>query len=220
MTWQRASCFGWTHREGWKTRKRGKMAGALAGDRAGRWSPRCLLAGSYGCLIRLSAFIRRQRKGDPADLCMVTGKIARRASQHPKGVIPTSGNAKLISSNDETGFTFRGRFTSGEQAATVSYEASQKALTPCAGWQRSRGRRPSLGAGRFCAGIPRGTKSAMLWGVCPAGQTGTQGYGLSGAAAKDPWKGCKSKLPETAGVVIAGSTRPPAGGCPLPIIRR
>lgn len=60
-------------------------------------------------------------------LCMVSGVEAPSAQQHPKGVVALNGNAKLISENDKDNFTFRGRFTKPSQAATVGYEASQKA---------------------------------------------------------------------------------------------
>lgn len=60
-------------------------------------------------------------------LCMVTGKIEGIASQHPKGVFSLNGNAKLISTNDHVGFTYRGRFSEDWQAAQIGFEASQKA---------------------------------------------------------------------------------------------
>lgn len=60
-------------------------------------------------------------------LCMVTGEETGIAEQHPKGVFSLNGNAKLISANDKTGFTYRGRFSEEWQAAQVGYEASQKA---------------------------------------------------------------------------------------------
>jgi CRISPR-associated protein Csd1 len=60
-------------------------------------------------------------------MCMVSGEISAPAKQHPKGIVPINGNAKLISANDSSGFTYRGRFTDEEQAATVSYISSQKA---------------------------------------------------------------------------------------------
>ncbi|MDO5400912.1 MAG: type I-C CRISPR-associated protein Cas8c/Csd1 [Eubacteriales bacterium] len=60
-------------------------------------------------------------------LCMVSGELSAPAGQHPKGLVPINGNAKLISANDSQGFTFRGRFTEDAQAATVSYDISQKA---------------------------------------------------------------------------------------------
>lgn len=60
-------------------------------------------------------------------LCMVSGEEATAAEQHPKGIIPINGNAKLISANDSIGFTYRGRFTEERQAVSIGYEISQKA---------------------------------------------------------------------------------------------
>ena len=60
-------------------------------------------------------------------LCMVAGAESTAADQHPKGIIPINGNAKLISANDSSGFTYRGRFTEEWQAVAIGYEASQKA---------------------------------------------------------------------------------------------
>lgn len=60
-------------------------------------------------------------------LCMLEGKTEPIALQHPKGIIPVNGNAKLISANDSSGFTYRGRFLDDGQAATVGDIASQKA---------------------------------------------------------------------------------------------
>ena len=65
------------------------------------------------------------KSGKPA-FCMVTGKNAPPASQHPKKIINLYANAKLISANDTSGFTYRGRFKNASQAMTMSYEASQK----------------------------------------------------------------------------------------------
>ena len=67
-----------------------------------------------------------KRADTPPALCMVSGEMEAPAGQHPKGIIPINGNAKLISANDTSGFTYRGRFTDDSQAATMSYEASQK----------------------------------------------------------------------------------------------
>ena len=60
-------------------------------------------------------------------LCMVAGEEKTAADQHPKGIIPINGNAKLISANDSSGFTYRGRFTEEKQADAIGNEASQKA---------------------------------------------------------------------------------------------
>lgn len=59
--------------------------------------------------------------------CMITGTEGASANMHPKGIVAAQYGAKLISANDSSGFTYRGRFTDDRQAATISYEASQKA---------------------------------------------------------------------------------------------
>ena len=60
--------------------------------------------------------------------CMVSGTYATPASQHPKKIINfnSCANAKLVSANDTSGFTYRGRFTADAQAMTMGYETSQK----------------------------------------------------------------------------------------------
>lgn len=60
------------------------------------------------------------------DLCYVTGKKIRLAKYHPKYIRVPGDSAKIISSNDTSGFTFRGRFIKAEQACGVGYEVSQK----------------------------------------------------------------------------------------------
>lgn len=62
-------------------------------------------------------------------LCMVTGEEAVLAFSHPKRIRHGGDGAKLISANDSSGFTFRGRFTDsdGKQAAGVDYVITQKA---------------------------------------------------------------------------------------------
>ena len=59
-------------------------------------------------------------------ICMVTGEYTSLAAQHPKVCPSRYSNAKLISTNDDTGFSFRGRFENGMQAVTLGSESSQK----------------------------------------------------------------------------------------------
>ncbi len=59
--------------------------------------------------------------------CMITGKTMRLAQQHPRNIRRPGDGAKLVSANDTSGFTFRGRFTDAGQACTIGYETSQKA---------------------------------------------------------------------------------------------
>lgn len=61
------------------------------------------------------------------DICYVTGEVDVISVNHPKGIVAANYGAKLISSNDKTNYTFRGRFTNSSQACAVGYEATQKA---------------------------------------------------------------------------------------------
>jgi CRISPR-associated protein Csd1 len=60
-------------------------------------------------------------------LCYVTGEQDFSADQHPAKLRNDGDKAKLISSNDTSGFTFRGRFLTADQAATVGFQTTQKA---------------------------------------------------------------------------------------------
>jgi CRISPR-associated protein Csd1 len=61
------------------------------------------------------------------DFCYLTGKYEEVAKQHMKGVVAANGNSKIISANDKTNFTFRGRFLDSGQALSIGYLSSQKA---------------------------------------------------------------------------------------------
>lgn len=62
-----------------------------------------------------------------AGFCSVSGQETVLAKNHPAKLRHSGDKAKLISANDQDGFTFRGRFTESEQAACVSFEVTQKA---------------------------------------------------------------------------------------------
>lgn len=59
-------------------------------------------------------------------LCYVTGEAQILTSNHPKYIRREGDGAKIISSNDTNGFTFRGRFKNADQACGVGLEASHK----------------------------------------------------------------------------------------------
>lgn len=61
------------------------------------------------------------------DVCYVTGEKKSIAKQHAKFIRTGGDGAKLISSNDNKGFTYRGRFSTANGACSISYEVSQKA---------------------------------------------------------------------------------------------
>lgn len=61
------------------------------------------------------------------DICYALGKKLPVSRLSPKKIRNAGDSAKLISGNDEYGFTFRGRFLSSRQAACISREATEKA---------------------------------------------------------------------------------------------
>ncbi len=68
-----------------------------------------------------------QQKTGERNLCYASGKVEPCSDKHPSKVRNSADKAKLISGNDESGFTYRGRFASKEEAVSVGYDASQKA---------------------------------------------------------------------------------------------
>jgi len=88
------------------------------------------------------------------DTCMVSGDNASLASLHPAKLRHAGDKAKLISANDKSGFTFRGRFTDpdGQQACGVGYEVTQKAHSALR-WLISR------------QGFRNGTQVFVTWAV-------------------------------------------------------
>lgn len=65
-------------------------------------------------------------EAENVQLCYATGKVASCTYKHPSKIRNAGDKAKLISSNDESGFVYRGRFDCKEQALSVSYDFSQK----------------------------------------------------------------------------------------------
>lgn len=59
-------------------------------------------------------------------LCYATGTECAISYKHPAKVRNAGDKAKLISSNDESGFTYRGRFANKEEAFAMGYVFSQK----------------------------------------------------------------------------------------------
>jgi CRISPR-associated protein Csd1 len=59
--------------------------------------------------------------------CMVTGQETALAVQHPAKLRHGGDKAKLISANDGTGYTYRGRFITADEAVGVGFVATQKA---------------------------------------------------------------------------------------------
>jgi len=85
-------------------------------------------------------------------LCYVTGNNIPYADQHPAKIRNAGDKAKLISSNDASGFTYRGRFLDAKQACGVGYEVTQKAHNALR-WLIAR------------QGYQRGEQTIVAWSV-------------------------------------------------------
>ncbi len=73
-------------------------------------------------------------------LCYVMGECRPLSTQHPAKLRNDADKAKIISSNDTRGFTFRGRFITADEAVGVSYEVTQKAHNALKWLIRKQGR--------------------------------------------------------------------------------
>lgn len=76
----------------------------------------------YESYIRYYLSIQKE-----VDLCYIRGESIPCSDKHPAKVRNTGDKAKLISANDTTGFTYRGRFEDKSQVVQVGYETTQKA---------------------------------------------------------------------------------------------
>ena len=139
----------------------------IDGEEPGCWKNRSLFAAFqayYGSLLAARE----------EDLCMVEGQREPVALQHPKGIIPVNGNAKLISANDGSGFTYRGRFLDEKQAATVGYIASQKAHNALRWLAAEQGVREFSGKRIFLCWNPEGKTSPRVMRRVPRPETASE----------------------------------------------
>lgn len=141
------------------------------------------------------------QKSDPV-YCMVSGKNALPANQHPKKIINICANAKLISANDTSGFTYRGRFQTDAQAMTMSYEASQKIHSALHWLSANQG--VTIGGRTFLCWNPQGIEIPKPQAAFLRGNTANQvKYSDYRKALSDTLRGWKETIPADAGAVIA-----------------
>lgn len=67
------------------------------------------------------------KEKEETDYCYVTGNKQATTNKHVSKIRHSGDKAKIISANDTSGFTYRGRFNDSKQAVSVGYETSQKA---------------------------------------------------------------------------------------------
>lgn len=60
-------------------------------------------------------------------LCYITGNLQPLSTKHPAKIRHSGDKAKLISSNDTSGYTYRGRLLEDDQACGIGFDVSQKA---------------------------------------------------------------------------------------------
>lgn len=145
-----------------------------------------------------------KKKGETKALCFISGQSLPLAVSHPKSVVPIHGNAKIISSNDTSNFTYRGRFMDDSQAATISYESSQKAHNALRWLVAEQGTQVVFGERTFLCWNPQGVEMHHASRPFPRTATAAKKPSDYQKQLYDTLLSYKSQLPETnAGVVIA-----------------
>lgn len=136
-------------------------------------------------------------------LCMISGQIESLSEQHLKGVVAKYGNAKIISANDSSGYTYRGRFTEPSQSSTVSYNSSQKAHNALRWLTANQGE--SAGGRTFLCWNPQGKNVPTITG-CMGRKSGNAQKAATPTEYREDLRnalnGWKNELPDNAGVVI------------------
>lgn len=173
---------------------RWRVEAGTEGNVAACWQDRTLFQAFIDCYAA-------GQKSDPV-YCMVSGKNALPANQHPKKIINICANAKLISANDTSGFTYRGRFQTDAQAMTMSYEASQKIHSALHWLSANQG--VGIGGRTFLCWNPQGIEIPKPQAAFLRGNTANQvKYSDYRKALSDTLRGWKETIPADAGAVIA-----------------
>ena len=93
-----------------------------------------------------------EMKQQRVDYCTVQGKQMAVSTLSPYKIRNPGDRAKLISSNDSTNYTYRGRFVTAEQALSIGYETTQKAHSALR-WLISK------------QGCSNGDQTVVVWGT-------------------------------------------------------
>lgn len=141
-------------------------------------------------------------KNHDTALCMLNGDMDIVLESNPKGIVAANYGAKLISANDSSGFTYRGRFTDGRQAVTVGYHASQKAHNALQWIASDKG--VNIGGRTFICWNPKGNnvpqRISLFSGVNQPVGSNQPDYLKS---LQRTMLGCRNDLPSNDDVVIA-----------------
>lgn len=102
--------------------------------------------------VRESFIHYYEMKQQRVDYCTVQGKQMAVSTLSPYKIRNPGDRAKLISSNDSTNYTYRGRFFTAEQALSIGYETTQKAHSALR-WLISK------------QGCSNGDQTVVVWGT-------------------------------------------------------
>lgn len=102
--------------------------------------------------VRESFIHYYEMKQQRVDYCTVQGKQMVVSTLSPYKIRNPGDRAKLISSNDSTNYTYRGRFVTAEQALSIGYETTQKAHSALR-WLISK------------QGCSNGDQTVVVWGT-------------------------------------------------------
>ena len=102
--------------------------------------------------VRESFIHYYEMKQQCVDYCTVQGKQMAVSTLSPYKIRNPGDRAKLISSNDSTNYTYRGRFVTAEQALSIGYETTQKAHSALR-WLISK------------QGCSNGDQTVVVWGT-------------------------------------------------------
>ena len=166
------------------------------GDKDACWQDTTLIDSFIG-------FYKTIHQDDEQGLCMISGEITQKSQKYPGRIIPTSANAKLISANDDKGFTYLGRFTQESQAVEIGYEASQKAHNALRWLAAEQGSQVVFGGRTFLCWNPQGRKVCHVTGAFRKVKKEVTEPTEYQRELQQTLKGYRSELPEKEGVVIA-----------------
>jgi len=75
-------------------------------------------------------FFQQEFLQEETQICYATGKKMPPTDKHGKGIRFPGDGAKIISSNDMSGFTFRGRFVDGGECISIGYDFCSNCCSP------------------------------------------------------------------------------------------
>ncbi len=145
----------------------------------------------------------------PKALCMISGKQDILTHNYPKGVVSSKFNSKLISTNDSTNFTYRGRFVNEDQAITIGYTASQKVHNALSWLCDNQG--DTQGNRTFVCWNPEGKRVVRPTMPFSAGKKATAKPSDYKKALTDTLNGYRNELPKDKDVVIVAFDAPSDG---------